>query len=145
MAWPMTLVLFLCLTNVPLYMCTKSFFFFLMMITFIFPVRNTLSLLVGTIKKWILFLDFYPLRGIRHGYSCYVFAEVVWKVTAAAAESDKVPWLVPSHSGGFLDQATRVSVLCSSFQDIGLRVPQIILVKLLLWCKVFQLCPLSFI
>ena len=78
-------------------------------------------------------LDLYPLRGISHWYSCYVFAEIISKVTAAAAKSDKVPWLVPSHSGGFLDKATRVNVLfSSSFQDIGLRVHQIILVKLLL-------------
>ena len=84
-------------------------------------------------KEMNIILDFYPLRGISHGYSCCIFAEVIWKVTAAAAESDKVSWLVPSHPGGFLDQATRVSVLCSSsFQDIGLRVHQIILVKLLL-------------
>ena len=40
-------------------------------------------------KEMKIILDFYPLRGISHRYSCYVFAEVIWKVTAAAAESDK--------------------------------------------------------
>lgn len=66
-------------------------------------------------KEMKIILYLYPLRGFSHWYSCYVFAEIIWKVTTAAAESDKAPCLVPSHSGGFLDQAIRVSVLLFIF------------------------------
>ena len=60
-------------------------------------------------KELKIILVLYPVRGISHWYNCYVFAEIIWKGTTAAAESEKAPCLVPSHSGGFLDQAIRVS------------------------------------
>ena len=66
-------------------------------------------------KEMKIILDLYPVRGISHWYSCYVFAEIIWKGTRAAAESEKAPCLVPSHSGGFLDQAIRISVILFIF------------------------------